>query len=109
MNHLTLKDYRMARRGALRQCGVRLPEMWVDLLLHLFPNLTLSEILRDLVWKTITELFDSPCDIMRKLLFSRLYRKMEATLDVLRLPHNGPFPPEAVEQMELPWFLEKAA
>ncbi len=109
MNHLTLTELRMARNGALRQCGVRLPELWVDLLLHLFPNLTLSEILRDLVWATITEVFDAPHEVMRKLLFSKLYRRFEATLDVLRHPNNCPYPPPAIEQLLLPWHMQEAA
>ena len=108
-NHLTLRELRMARKGALRQCGARIPDLWVIVLLHLFPGLTISEIIRDLVWSTITELFDTPHEVMRKLLFSKLYRRFEATLDVLRHPNNAPNPPEAAEQLLLPWHMQEAA
>ena len=83
--------------------------MWVDVLLHLFPGLTLSEILRDLVWAFITALFQEPKEALRKLLFSKLFLRLEGVLDVLRHPMNGPKPPEAAEQLLLPWFLQEAA
>jgi hypothetical protein len=99
----------MAREGALRQCGVRLPYLWVDLLFHLFPGLTLSEILRDLVWFKITEVFEDPHAVLRKLLFSKLYLRLEDVLDVVRHPNNGPKPPANARQLLLPWVMQEAA
>ena len=107
--NLSLRELRMARSGALRQCGVRLPELWVDVLFHLFPHLTLSEILRNLVWTKIVELFEDPHAILQKLLFSKLYLRLEGVLDVVRHPMDSPTPPSAAQQMLLPWYFQDAA
>ena len=109
MNHLTLRDYRMARRRDLHPLTARVADLHVGFLLHEFPHLTLSEIIRELIMKTIIEFFGDPQAILRNLLYSQLYLGLEATLDVLRLPGNGPYPPEAAEQLLLPWHMQEAA